>query len=1189
MSWKFASLRAGAPRRPLPVWGTMAAVLAACGLCVWWTTHRIDRDMRENLLQQARLVANTLNAQSIAALSGSQADLGSPDYARLKERLASARSANPLCRWFYLAGGRTDGTIFFFVDSEPPDSEDVSLPGARYEEASADFRRVLETGASVTEGPLPDRWGTWTSALVPIRHPETGKILAVLGMDIDARHWRWGIATRAALPVGLLLTFVCILLHRIRRGMRKQQNALVMSREQYMLAVQGSRDGVWDWDLRTDSLFLSSRWKEMIGYTDEELPNTFQSFQERVHPDDWESVQNYLDRYLHGEEDHYDVEFRFRHRNGQYLWIQARGEALRDEKGIPYRMAGSHTDITERKRAEDASRLNEARLEGLLRISQRESSDTQALLDYTLDEAIQLTGSRIGYIYLYSEQKQEFILNTWSRGVMDECAVMEKQTHYRLEKTGLWGEAVRQRRPIVVNDFAAPNPHRKGCPQGHVALRKFMTIPVMRGDAIVAVVGVANKATDYDDTDIRQLTLLMDSVWRIVERRNAEDAARRESAKLSALIAGMDEGIVFADADDVVLEVNDCFCRLTGCSREAVVGGPVEQLPSCLDPGRLAEFTRRFRERSGGATVTLERTLGPAEVLVRLQPIYREATYEGLLLNVVDVTALVRSRRDLEHANRKLETAITRANEMAVAAETANATKSEFLANMSHEIRTPMTAILGFADLLRESLDECNPAACPGGSEVLGTRREYLRTVRRNGEHLLALLNDILDLSKIEAGRLQVERVECRPVQVIEDVLSLMRVRAIEKGLTLEARYEFPLPQAIWSDPVRLRQVLVNLIGNAIKFTQTGRVDVVLRQEAAPDGGACLECEVRDTGIGITSEQLAGLFQPFAQADTSTSRRFGGSGLGLAISKKLAEALGGDVRVESRPEKGSTFTFRIAAVPVDPSQILTDLTQAPVRGGTRTDEPPAPPNALPRRVLLAEDGLDNQKLLSTILRKAGAHVDIAANGRLAIEAVLASRAAGEPYDVILMDMQMPEMDGYQATSWLRELGITIPILALTAHAMAGDRQRCLDAGCNEYITKPVQRADLLAMLARFQACPAPSPSLARSPAARDASLRSEYEDDPDLAGILGEFVDRLPTCVADMRAALQHADWETLTRLAHQIKGSGGSYGYTPLSEEARDLEACAKQADPESATLALDRLATLCHRIQAGRPAKSR
>ena len=680
---------------------------------------------------------------------------------------------------------------------------------------------------------------------------------------------------------------------------------------------------------------------------------------------------------------------------------------------------------------------------------------------------------------------------------------------------------------------------------------------------------------------------LLETLVDITARKKAEEAANREAAKLSAMIAGMNEGVVFADAANSIIEVNDYFCRFAGKSRQEILGRPLDDLHVGGVREHVLGLITKFRAQVYAEPFVVQKAIGRVEVLLRMQPIYRDGHYDGVLLNVVDVTELVQSHRDIEQTNLQLEQAIAQANHMAEEAEAANAAKSEFLANMSHEIRTPMTAILGFAELLGNSLDCCDLRAEHEACATRGQNQEYVRTVRRNGEHLLALINDILDLSKIEANRMRVERLECSPVRTVEEVLSLMRVRAIEKGLSLEVQYEFPLPELIWSDPIRLRQILVNLVGNAIKFTPQGRVNVLVRSRPGPaDGQAVLELEVQDTGIGLNGDQIGRLFQPFVQADASTTRQYGGTGLGLAICKHLAKALGGDICVTSRPGEGSSFLVQLAVGVVPPGRWLRDLADLPRDHKDHSDGQDRHGVSLRGRILLAEDGQDNQKLISTILRQAGAAVDVASNGRLALEAVVRASSQHRAYDVILMDMQMPEMDGYQAAEQLRGLSIQTPIVALTAHAMASDRQKCLDAGCTDYMAKPVDRVGLLNLLSGLMGCAAAMPELP-SPAvvagADEGPIFSTFQDDIQMADLVTEFVSALPGRISEMRQAMDHGDWDSLRRLAHQMKGAGGGYGYGMLTEAAAELEWQAKGQDREGATLALARLGALCVRVERG------
>lgn len=406
---------------------------------------------------------------------------------------------------------------------------------------------------------------------------------------------------------------------------------------------------------------------------------------------------------------------------------------------------------------------------------------------------------------------------------------------------------------------------------------------------------------------------------------------------------------------------------------------------------------------------------------------------------------------ELAHKNHMLERERQRA-------EAANQSKSEFLANMSHEIRTPMTAILGFADCL---MDDGDMGRAPP------SRKEAIRTIKRNGEHLLSIINDILDLSKIEAGKMGVELVETSPSQILQDIQSLMRANAEGKGLAWSVDCESLLPAVIQVDPTRLRQILVNLVCNAIKFTELGSIRLACR--FVNGSHPRLEFDVIDTGIGMTAQQQQAVFQPFSQADASTTRKFGGTGLGLSISKRLAHMLGGDVTiVSSQPGAGSHFRF---CLPTDKTaaQTLVDARQLAERQYKEipVEQTDSLPSLAGRRILLAEDGPDNQRLIRLVLQKAGADVTVVEHGQIAVEEALQAKKVGSPYHIILMDMQMPVLDGYDATAELRASGYSQPIIALTAHAMSGDRQKCLDAGCNDHLAKPIDRTRLLQCIAYF--------------------------------------------------------------------------------------------------------------------------
>ncbi len=424
-----------------------------------------------------------------------------------------------------------------------------------------------------------------------------------------------------------------------------------------------------------------------------------------------------------------------------------------------------------------------------------------------------------------------------------------------------------------------------------------------------------------------------------------------------------------------------------------------------------------------------------------------------LQATVRDVTAQKRAEQQIQDYAAVLESNNLALEQLHEAAEAATHAKSEFLANMSHEIRTPMTAILGFSEILM-------------GSVMDREQLDAAATIKRNGEHLIGIINDILDLSKIEAEKLEVECIQCSPCQVLSEVVSLMRVPANSKNLSLEIQYDGPIPRSIQSDPTRLRQILINLTGNAVKFTEIGKVRLVARLLDAESDDPKMQFEVVDSGIGMTEQQIAKLFKPFSQVDSSTTRKHGGTGLGLAISKRLAEKLGGDITVQSTPGEGSTFTLTVAAGPPDGVKLLDKRTEAQVSSDP-DKTPSAPKTKLDCRVLLAEDGPDNQRLIAFLLKKVGAEVVLADDGQIAYDLALAARDEGTPFDVILMDMQMPVMDGYDATGKLRKAGYTGPIIALTAHAMSTDRDKCLNAGCDDYLAKPIDHKKLIPLVAEY--------------------------------------------------------------------------------------------------------------------------
>lgn len=535
----------------------------------------------------------------------------------------------------------------------------------------------------------------------------------------------------------------------------------------------------------------------------------------------------------------------------------------------------------------------------------------------------------------------------------------------------------------------------------------------------------------------------------IAERKNAEQALKESEERLDLAIQGAVLGLWDWNIQTGHQTVNRRWAEMLGYTLEEVQPH-IHSWEQWLHPDDYPQVMRalhaHFAHHTDYAPEFRSKSKSGEWIWIQSRGKVVEWTATGNPVRMIGM------HQDITHWKQtQAELARTRD-----AAEAANRAKSEFLANMSHEIRTPMTAILGYIDLLSESCHK----RCPEIQAELG---DPMTVISQNAHHLLQVIDDVLDLSKIEAGKIVVEQMICSPHTLIAEVASLMQLHASAKGLTFTVEIQGPLPESIQSDPTRLRQILLNIMGNAVKFTEQGKIGLVAWLDQTSPASPLLQIEVSDTGIGMSAEMLDRLFSPFTQADSSTRRQYGGTGLGLTISRRLAELLGGQITVQSTLGQGSRFTVRVPTGPLKGVRLL-ESTQASILPSHAPSSDQSESNALPLegcRTLLAEDGPDNQRLIACLLKKAGAEVAVAENGRVAVDLALVSQAEGRPFHVILMDMQMPVMDGYEAVRTLRTHGWTGPILALTAHAMAEDRQKCLDAGCNDYLTKPVARAKLV--------------------------------------------------------------------------------------------------------------------------------
>jgi len=637
----------------------------------------------------------------------------------------------------------------------------------------------------------------------------------------------------------------------------------------------------------------------------------------------------------------------------------------------------------------------------------------------------------------------------------------------------------------------------------------------------------------------------------VTVRRDAEEKLREQLHFNQMLIETLPNPLFFKDREGRYLGVNKSWEAYFGVQREDCLGKRDNEFSADWPCSTALHQNSDVELLQHPGMQSYETSVGSGET-------QRDAVfYKATLLNMDgSVAGIIGIVTDISERKR-YENALEQSKELAEAASRA---KSEFLANMSHEIRTPMNGILGMTEIAL-------------GTELDVQQREYLSMVKVSAESLLTIINDILDFSKIEAGKLTINEEDFDLRETLDGIVRSLAVRAKEKSLNLNCDVASNIPRFVRSDSVRVGQIVVNLIGNAIKFTDRGSVTAKVVLDQVNAQGMQLLFEIRDTGIGIAAEKLAVIFESFSQADTSTTRKYGGTGLGLTISGRLAQMMGGRIWVESTPGQGSTFSFSLHCAFADQEAAAKKASQVIVAGTAAGEQRSG-------RILLAEDNLINQAVASNLLRQRGYDLTIANNGREVVECYQTAH-----FDIVLMDVQMPEMSGFEATAALRALqadsGSHTPIIAMTAHAMQGDEQKCLEMGMDAYISKPIHSAKLYALLDRYllgAETVAPVSAQTPDPAATgvtisDTQIFDRHTALENLGGNLDllrqvatMFIASHAEQMLELEQKIIDADALGLREIAHRLKGSLGAFAAHHAMDRAKALEMMGKAGDLQQA-----------------------
>jgi len=1262
-------------------------ILCAGFLFAWWTVVDTRHSLRKDLLLQAQLAAEAVNMDALGSLTGTEEDLTNPRYIRLKNALEKTVRLDDTNRFLYLMGRKNYGTVFFYADSEPVISEDYSPPGQYYQEISKSVLEVFDRKTGTVTGPVTDRWGTWYSAFVPLIDPKTNTTVAVLGLDTAAQNWNARILAALLAPLLLVLALLAVMLaaavfrHRLSRKILwstvTAAIGLVLSVMTTWIALK-SEQGI---DLESFTQLAASK--------TETIAQQIHSIGEH----ELESLTRLFAASYTISDEEFGVFTAYLAKNPAVVawgWVPVTAGAdgtvrypiarLSSSPGNRYRPGydlGSDACIL--AAIEETLRTGRTTVTCSTDTIQTNRSVTETLfLSPVEDRNETVRGFTIAVVQMEKLLRRE-VRTYVTQSSIDYIDKDNSLTLLAAERVSGWTppKQFELRRPVFAFGQVFVVTARTGPFFNRIHPLKVHILTFLMSLALTLTLTMIVRMMIGRQTELEQMVL-----ERTTELETTSTSYRNQFIHNSSIMFLIDP------ADGAILDANEAATAFYGYPRDKLLAmhiNEINTLPAekirnemgTVHPalGKHFDFIHRLAD---GTVRNVE--VSSSRILFGGKPVLHSI--------VTDTTERVRAEEMLKETNNYLQNATARANDLMLQAEVANYAKSNFLSTMSHEIRTPMNGIIGMTGLLIDT---------PLSDE----QKQYARIIQTSAESLLAIINDILDFSKIEAGRIELENMDFHLRVNMEDSVDILAVKAREKNLELVRIIDPDVTVHLRGDPGRLRQILINLAGNAIKFTQSGSITIHASLVSEDATRETVRFAITDTGIGIPQDKLTRLFSPFTQVDSTTTRKYGGTGLGLAISKQLAELMGGTIGVSSVEGRGSTFWFtavfekreagklhnqeqlanltdlRVLAIDrndadrqliasllgswgcdfsdtedmktatalleksgtdghpfavvlvdmqspgIDVGKMVqliqkmpelrhtrlilitpqekrgeiarfaelgfSDFLSKPLRESdfreslvkaaekckvahtaerivSRRGETPPPREQI--NLLLAEDNKTNQIVTMAILKKMGYRADIAENGTAVLDAL-----RKQQYDLILMDCQMPGMDGYEATREIRSrekpAGKRIPVIAMTANALQGDRVKCLEAGMDDYLSKPIEPDKLAAVIEHWISA-ATEEEIELLESAGDFDRRetdifdrsdfyNRVMNDRDLAAmVIDTFLGDIPMQLDALEQAIQSGNLEQARLQAHKIKGAAANMSGTKMNETATMMEAAA-------------------------------